>query len=99
MARGVGERPERSPGAIVDQVEYPVTPDELARAAAEAGAPAETINFLRSLPDREYASADEVRREFAEASGRFGMGTSDVHHRGDIGKEMTEPEGGPARHP
>lgn len=99
MARGIGERPERSPAAILQQVDYPVTPEELGRAAADAGAPPETINFLRALPGAEYASADAAMRDFAEADARLGMGSRDVHHRGDIGKEMTEPEGEPPRHP
>jgi hypothetical protein len=91
MARGVGERPERSPGAILQSVDYPITRDELAEAAADLGAPVETIQFLKSLPEKEYRSAVEAERDFAEADARFGMGTSDVHHRGDIGKESTEP--------
>lgn len=96
MARGVGERPERSPSAILSEVEYPISRDDLAMAAAEAGAPADAINFLRSLPDRTYASPSDVMREFGEAGARFGLFSSDVRHRGDIGKEAMET---PTRHP
>jgi hypothetical protein len=99
MARGVGERPERSPSAILSSVEYPITRDELAHAAAENGAPAEAINFLRSLPDRIYQSPREVLREFGEASARFGLFSEDVRHRGDIGKEAVETGANPTRHP
>ncbi len=99
MARGIGERPERSPAAILLVVEYPISRDDLALAAAEAGAPADAINFLRSLPDRIYTSPTDVQREFGEGSARFGQFTGEVHHRGDIGKEATEAGGGPMRHP
>lgn len=99
MAFGTGERPERSPAAILQQVDYPASRNDLVLAAEDAGAPVDTINFLKSLPDREFADADEALRWFAEADARAGMGTRDVHHRGDIGKEMTEPPGEHARHP
>ena len=99
MARGVGERPERSPAAILSEVEYPISRDDLATAAAEAGAPADAINFLRSLPDRTYASPSDVMREFGEAGARFGLFSSDVRHRGDIGKEAVETGAAPTRHP
>ena len=98
MARGIGEPPERSPASILQMVDYPATPRDLSTAAAEAGAPAETINFLRSLPGPSYESAEQALRDFAEADARFGLGVRDVHHRGDIGKEMTEP-GGEIHHP
>jgi hypothetical protein len=99
MARGIGERPERSPSAILWTVEYPITPGELAQAAAEADAPVDVINFLRSLPDRIYTSPTDVLREFGEGSARFGLFTADVRHRGDIGKEAVETGANPTRHP
>ncbi len=99
MARGVGERPERSPAAILSEVEYPISRDDLANAAAEEGAPADAINFLRSLPDRIYRSPNDVLREFGEAGARFGMFSTDVRHRGDIGKEAVETGANPTRHP
>jgi hypothetical protein len=99
MARGVGEPPERSPSALLSQVEYPISRDELSTAASEAGFDRNAINFLRSLPDRIYQSPTEVLREFAEADARFGMGTKDVRHRGDLGKEAVETGANPTRHP
>jgi hypothetical protein len=99
MARGIGEAPERSPAAILDMVDYPATPEDLAQAAAEAEAPVDTINFLRALPGPEYQSRDQAMRDFAEADARFGRGGSDVNHRGDIGKQMTEPAEGETHHP
>lgn len=98
MARGVGERPERSPAAMLRRVDYPATREDLVQAAADEEAPADTINFLKSLPNRTYQSRDEVLRYFAEAEARFGV-TGVKLHRGDIGKEMTEPPGEEAHHP
>lgn len=83
---------------MLRRVDYPVRREDLVDAAANEEAPAETINFLKSLPDREYESQEEVLRYFAEAEARFGVMGEKVH-RGDIGKEMTEPSSGPARHP
>lgn len=99
MARGSGERPERSPSGILSAVEYPITRDELAEAAAEADAPRDAINFLRSLPDRTYTSPSDVLREFGEGSARFGLFSRDVRHRGDIGKQAVEAGARTTRHP
>lgn len=99
MARGVGERPERSPQAILFEVEYPITREELAQAAGESGAPADAINFLRSLPDKTYQSPYDVQREFGEAGARFGLFRQDVRHRGDLAKEAVETGAAPTKHP
>jgi len=99
MAFGVGERPERSASYILQQVDYPATRDEIVRVAEDSEAPTDTLNFLRRLPNREYRDPDDVLRQFAEAEARAGMGTRDVHHRGDLGKEMTEPPDDHAHHP
>lgn len=99
MARGVGERPERSPSAILSEVEYPISRDELVQAAGEQGAPADAINFLRSLPDRIYTSPTDVLRQFGEGAARFGSFTGEVRHRGDLGKEAVETGAAPTKHP
>jgi uncharacterized protein DUF2795 len=99
MARGVGERPERSPAAILSEVEYPISRDDLAQAAAESDSPAEVINFLRSLPDRIYTSPSDVMRQFGEAGARFGLFSTNVRHRGDLGKEAVETGAAPTKHP
>ncbi len=99
MARGVGERPERSPAAILSEVEYPISRDDLAVAAAEAGAPADAINFLRSLPDRIYTSPSDVQREFGEGSARFGLFSNDVRHRENLGRDAVETGANATRHP
>ncbi len=99
MARGVGEPPERSPSAILSQVDYPISRDELATAAADAGFDINAINFLKSLPDRIYQSPSEVLREFSEAEARFGMGTRDVRHRDNLGRDAVETGANPTRHP
>jgi hypothetical protein len=99
MARGIGEPPENSPAAILFEVEYPISRDELAEAAAGAGASLDAINFFRSLPDRIYTSPNDVQREFGEGSARFGLFRTDVRHRGDLGKEAVETGANPTRHP
>jgi hypothetical protein len=99
MARGTGEPLERSPSAVLEQVEYPISRDDLATAAAEAGFERNAINFLKSLPDRVYQSPSDVLREFGEAEARFGMGTRDVRHRGDLGRDAVETGANPTRHP
>ncbi len=99
MARGTGEPLERSPSAILTQVEYPIGRDELVVAAEEAGFERDAINFLRALPDRTYQSPTEVQREFAEAEARFGMGTRDVRHRDNLGRDAVETGANPTRHP
>ncbi len=99
MARGMGEPLERSPSALLSQVEYPISRDELATAAAEAGYTLDAINFLKSLPDKIYQSPTDVLRDFSEAEARFGMGTKDVRHRGDLGREAVETGDNATRHP
>ena len=99
MAFGVGERPERSPASVLFAVEYPISRDELVRAAEDGESELAVLNFLRGLPDRIYTSPSDVERQFAEAGARFGMGTSDVRHRGDIGKEAVETGANSTRHP
>ncbi|WP_373047080.1 DUF2795 domain-containing protein [Vulgatibacter sp.] len=101
MARGVGERLQRSASYILETVEYPATREDLVQAAEDGEAPVDAINFLKSLPDRQYRDPDDVLREFAEAQGGFGLGPSrEPNHRGNIGKEMTEPPGADhANHP
>ncbi len=99
MAFGVGERPERSPAAILFTVEYPISRDELVLAAGESEAGAAVINFLHALPDRIYTSPSDVQRQFAEAEARFGLNRTDVRHRGDLAKEAVETGGNATRHP
>jgi hypothetical protein len=99
MAYGVGERPEKSPASILFSVEYPISREDLVQAAEEAELDRDGINFLRGLPDRIYTSPIDVERQFAEAGARFGMGTSDVRHRENIGKDAVETGANPTRHP
>jgi len=99
MAYGLGERPERSPASILFSVEYPISREDLVQAAEEAELDVAAINFLRGLPKRIYTSPSDVERQFAEAGACFGMGTRDVRHRGDIGKEAVETGANSTRHP
>ncbi len=99
MAYGVGERPERSPAALLSTVEYPISRDDLVAAAGEAEAPVEVIKFLQSLPNRVYTSPSDVQRQFGEAGARFGLNSDAVRHRGDLAKEAVETGANPTRHP
>jgi hypothetical protein len=99
MARGNGEPLERSPSSILSQVEYPISRDDLATAAAEADYEVDAINFLRALPDRIYQSPHHVLREFAEAEARFGVSNqTDVRHRGNLGRDAVETGANPTRY-
>lgn len=86
-------------------LQYPLRREELVEAAADNGAPAELINFLKALPSAAYASYDDVRRDFAEASKRFGLGADgpawrEHGDRSNIGRDAIErPEPGQTRHP
>jgi len=98
MARGIGEDPSRSPASHIAQVEYPATRDDLVQTSEDNEAPAEVINFLKSLPKERYQSAEEVLRDFAEAERRFALGNAsdDRGRRDNIGKVAAEDK---SRHP
>jgi hypothetical protein len=44
-------------------VRYPARPNELVRHAAEAGAPDEAVDQLRTLPKREYENVADIAEE------------------------------------
>ena len=98
MARGIGEDPRRSPAEHIAQVEFPATRDELVHTAEDNEAPAEVINFFKSLPKESYGSPEEVLRDFAEAERRFALGNipDDRAHRENIGKAAAEDQ---SKHP
>ena len=98
MARGIGEDPRRSPASHIAQVEFPATRDELVETAEDNEAPAEVINFFKSLPRERYGSAEEVLRDFAEAERRFALGNNsdDRARRENIGKVASDD---PSKHP
>jgi Protein of unknown function (DUF2795) len=100
MARGIGENPARSPAAQLQGVDYPATRDEIVQTAADNDAPAEVINFLKSLPKRRYDSYEAVLRDFAEAERRFAVGNLvEGPSREDIGKKAVESPDAPTHHP
>jgi len=101
MARGIGENPAKSPAAVVQQIEFPATRDEIVETAADNEAPAEVINFLKSLPKERYGSQEEVLRDFAEAERRFGVGNlAEGPSRENLGRTIVEETPGvPTRHP
>ena len=98
MARGIGEDPRRSPAEHLRQVDYPATRDDIVETAEDNEAPIEVINFFKSLPRDQYASQEEVLRDFAEAERRFAAGpvADDRGRREDIGRVAAEESG---KHP
>lgn len=106
MAYGMQEDPALSPSSHLRSVEYPAQRDQLARAAADGGAPAEVINLFKSLPREDYTSPEEVMRDFAEAARRMAMGhiadgeDGADRDRRNIGRDLVEnaPEGN-SHHP
>jgi Protein of unknown function (DUF2795) len=100
MARGIGENPNRSPAAHLQSIEYPATREDIVQTAADNEAPADVINFFKSLPKQRYGSYEEVLRDFAEAERRFGVGNlADGRSREDIGKAAVEAPDAPTHHP
>ena len=104
MARGIGERPERSVSAHLEGVEYPADREDLVQSAADNDAPVDVINFLKSLPRERYDSEELVMRDFAEAARRFGVGGHAPNvgsiDRRNLGRDAVEEniDGNP-RHP
>src|SRR5690349_9119056 len=68
MARGIGENPARSPAAHLQAVEYPATREDIVQTAGDNEAPAEVINFLKSLPKDRYDSYEEALPETVVAA-------------------------------
>lgn len=100
MARGIGENPNRSPAAHLQSLDYPATREDIVQTAADNEAPADVINFLKSLPKDRYGSYEEALRDFAEAERRFGVGNlAGGRSREDIGKAAVEPPDAPTHHP
>ena len=88
MGMGIHEDPARSISTHLDAVEYPVWREQLAKIAADNGAPVDVINLIKSLPRGQYESKRQVLRDLAEAARRFALGVDDedpLRDRRDIG--------------
>ena len=101
MAKGIGERPERSPASILHAIDFPASRDEIVATAEDEEAPAEVINFLKCLPERSYRSLEAALRDLAEAARRFGVGFQGEGgpDRRNIGRPAGEDAAGDPRHP
>jgi hypothetical protein len=108
MAFGIAEDPALSPSTHLDAVDsFPVWREQLVKLAADNGASVDVINLFKCLPRAQYASKDEVVRDFAEAARRFAMGNphSDdddeaIRDRRNLGRDAVEgAPGGMTRHP
>jgi hypothetical protein len=104
MAFGIGEPPERSLAVHLGSVDYPASREDLVQAAGDSEAPAEVINFLKSLPRDRYDNEEMVFRDIAEAARRFGTGgrapLSGSSDRRNLGRDAVEEnQDGNPRHP
>lgn len=102
MAYGIAENPAHSPATHLEGITYPVSRDELARIAADNGAPVEVINLFKSMPREEYQSYEGIVRDFAEAARRFGAGDFTGHEgpdRRNIGRDIQESDDAETHHP
>jgi hypothetical protein len=106
MAFGFAENPAHSITPHLDSVDYPATREQIVAAAEDAGAFKDIINVLKSLPQEEYQSREDVMRDLAEAARRFALGGRNYDDDGvdrdrrNIGRDLVEnaPDGN-SRHP
>lgn len=85
---------------IFEGMEWPATREDLVNFANEAELDVDTLNLVRSLPDRTYDSVDDVWRSIGEASRRFGVGArGGGTPRDDIGKQATVRKSGKVNRP
>ena len=98
MAKGIGEDPRRSPAEHLRGVEFPATREEIVQTAEDGEAPADVINFLKSLPAERYESYEAALRDFAEAERRFALGNApdERGRRDNLGRVAAEDQ---AKHP
>lgn len=50
----------------LSKIEFPATKQDIINAVKKTNAPAEIVSAANGLPNREYASADEVAEEMGE---------------------------------
>jgi hypothetical protein len=106
MAFGFAENPALSITPHLDSVDYPATREQIVAAAEDNGAYVDIINVLKSLPQEEYQSREDVMRDLAEAARRFALGGRRYDDDGvdrdrrNIGRDLVEgaPDGN-QRHP
>lgn len=84
---------------MLEGITYPASRDRIVSFVSDSALDPDTLNLVRSLPDREYLSHDDVWRAIGEATRRLGLGRSDGQGRDDLGKEATGEEEGEIREP
>lgn len=72
---------------MFEGIEYPVSRQDLIDLASDSEYDPDTLNLVRSLPDRTFTSRDDIWRSMAEATRVFAGGTGTP--RDDIGKQAT----------
>jgi hypothetical protein len=84
---------------IFEGLDFPATKNDLVEFVTDAESDQDTLNLVRSLPDREYLSRDDIWRAIGEATRVFGGGGRNIGQpRDDIGKQSTTTESG-VNHP
>ncbi len=76
---------------LFEGAEYPASKQDLVDFAIDAAVDADTVNLVRSLPDRSFASRDDIWRAWSEAMRVFGGGGGAP--RDNMGKQATLPGG------
>lgn len=76
---------------LFEGVDYPATKQELVDFASDTAIDADTMNLVRSLPDRTFENRDDVWRGWSEAMRVFGGAGGEP--RDNMGKQKTDPGG------
>lgn len=76
---------------LFEGIDYPATRQELIDFATDGELDADTLNLVRSLPDRDYMNRDDIWRSMAEATRVFAGNSRTGSPRDDIGKGSRHP--------
>lgn len=84
---------------LFEGIRYPASRERLVSFATDSLIDPDSLNLVRSLPDREYMDANDVWRAIGEATRRFGLWSKEGERRDDMGKEATHTDDGEFLHP
>lgn len=85
---------------IFEGIEYPVSRADLIEIAADAEYDPDTLNLVRSLPERIFTSRDDIWRSIGEATRRLaGGGNAGGAPRDDLGKQASLDDDGTFHRP
>jgi len=83
---------------LFEGLEFPAGKQELVDYATDVVTDPDTLNLVRSLPDRQYLGPDDIWRSIAEATRVMAGGPNVGTPRDDIGKQGLKTANG-LRHP